>query len=407
MKLAEIVDQYKDGINRVGLNWAPAGGVPLPLRAIVYAAPPSDKLFGEEDLAYKVIDLFIANGFDLNEKFGPDQVTAVQLAESLKDFDSGRCYNYLLDQAFNQPLSATEAVDLSKVKQALGKLGKMGKGQMEKVLGAVDKAIGKVTGMPGVKNRFETGNYNTNKEGVDKGLEEKGKGLDGLKSKSLGMSKLNQQFSSLPDSAKVAYCYRNLPQNLLDSPEDNTQIKEVLARKLAKEQDPFSSKLYRAIKNVQSYLGMSQKPDKSVYTLLISEKFPEINELAAGKGLESLSKTGKAFSEQLKFMAFYSKNGFDLESLKKDGRWMSAKEMRETINNSEFRSRRIPKEKDFLNTSVNKKYVQTLQSYFGIKDPALLTRVFKEANLVPEDDESMAMGKLFRAYSRIKEGENG
>ena len=81
--------------------------------------------------------------------------------------------------------------------------------------------------------------------------------------------------------------------------------------------------------------------------------------------------------------------------------------MREAINNSEFKSRRIPREKDFLNTSVNKKYVQTLQSYFGIKDPVMLTRIFKEANLVPEDDESMAMGKLFRAYSRIKEGENG
>jgi hypothetical protein len=416
MKLAEIINQYIGGVQEYGVNWAPAGGVPLLFRAIVYAAPPSEVLEGEEDLAYSVIDLFIENGFDVNKKFGLNQKTAVELARSLGKFDGDRCYEYLSNIAFDQPISVTEATDdyewfrnaakavkNTKVAKGLGDaLKKVANNPPHSVLGKLQNKIAeKIVGMDNVKKRFEAGNYNLDREGNDKGAQNAGKNLDELRTRVKSPVKKNSEFSTLPDSEKVSYCYMNITGPLSEDSGDNTKLKEALARKMAKTNSPFTSEVYKATEAIKTYLGQTQTPDKGIYVMVISEKYPEINELAAKGGLTGLEKNGKKFSEQIKYLAYFSQRGYDLDFLKKEGKWLSAKEMKNKINSLELTQRRIPKEKDLLDNETRKKYEGAIKD-LGIKDPKTINSLLAKANVIKEDDDTIAMGKILKAYGQMK-----
>ena len=406
MKLVEVINQYIAGVREYGVNWAPAGGVPLLFRAIVYAAPPSKILEGEEDLAYSIIDLFIQNDFDVNKKFGPDQKTAIDLAKSLGEFDGNRCYKYLLNMAFEQPASATEAEGdskWSKIKNS--KLAEKIKAVANKISDAITNgdpppfAIGKlqnkiaekITGMDGVEKRLKTGNYNLDKEGNDKGAKEAGRGLDGLK---------GRDFSTLSDHEKISYCYINIKGKFSENEGDDAKLKEALARKMAKTDSPLNSKIYYAVEAVRDYLGF-QFPDKSVYIMIISEKYPEINELAANGGLAGLDKNSKKFSEQIKYLAYFSKMGYDLKFLKENGKWMSVDKMRDKINSLGVGNKKVPKEKNSPENKTQKKYIDLITD-LGIKDQKTIEAILSKANLIKEDDDTIAMGKILKAYSQMK-----
>ena len=378
----DLLKRYIPGIDQ-DLYYIPKNSKRTLMSVMVLVASGwSDSFTDEEiDKAYKIIDLLLERGFDVNHDegdIGSKINTPLELAKELQNDGSGKVYDYIM----NKKLSATEAP------QVLNKIGDV----IKKIAGFPIKLQGKtLSNLAGLAydHSKEQRKYLEDQEKYYKSANQSQEVDDPTE------ENLNEGIKDLEGASKQRYIIQNLPTNIKNNLKGEGLNKVV--SKLSNTNQPYSSDFWKSLEAIDK-LNSSGLVDFA-FNGKFADFFIDLLERTKAQGLKG--------ENQLRTLAFFKLHNFPIEgNLISNNTIKSIQEMGKFVNNNITKD---SKTGEFLfkakaNTPQDKNGRELLNRY--LKKPSNnklsltdISKIYSDKH--PEIDQKMVLEILNKDKSKL------